>query len=121
VVIGVRNSEYYKNVPFTRKAISLMFRFILKSFFKIPYWDTQCGLKGFNKKGKEIFLSTRTRRFLFDMEFIYYCMKEKNNIRVSAVRADLKPGIKFSSINLKILAVEGYNFLKIILVPGKSL
>ncbi|MES2799599.1 MAG: glycosyltransferase family 2 protein [Bacteroidota bacterium] len=112
VVLGHRGASYYKNTPLSRKIISKSLRFFLKTFLRIPTDDSQCGIKGFNSKGKAVFLSTTIDRFLFDLEFIKLAARKKLDIKT--VNVELKPGVVFSKVNLSILAKEGINFLKIL-------
>ncbi|MBK7037383.1 MAG: hypothetical protein IPH42_13850 [Bacteroidetes bacterium] len=74
--------------------------------------DTQCGLKGFNKKGKDIFLKTTINRYLFDLEFIFLVSRQKE-VSMVPVEIELKENIQFSSMRTGILLSEGFNFLKI--------
>lgn len=112
VVLGKRNSDYYKNTPFIRKIISKTLRWTLKIFLKLPTDDTQCGIKGFNKKGADLFLTTEINRFLFDLEFVKLISKRQLNC--TTVDVSLKPNIVFSKVNFKILFKESINFIKVL-------
>lgn len=114
VVVGERNNEYYVNkMPFSRKIISRFTRFFFLSFLNLPVSDTQCGLKGYGTKGKIVFLKTKIDRFLFDMEFLVLCQKEKS-LNVKPVTVHLNPNIIFSKMPLKVLFQELLNFWIII-------
>jgi transketolase N-terminal domain/subunit len=80
--------------------------------------DAQSGLKGFNKKGKNLFLQTSINRFLVDTEFLVLANKQKLDIAV--LELNLKNGIKFSSMGWKVLIAEGKNFYKIIKINKKN-
>lgn len=110
VAIGVRDNEYYTNVPARRSLISKMLRWLLKNFMKLPVADTQCGLKGFNNAGKARLQATVINRFLFDMEFILRASKEKE-LRLVPVHVQLRRDIVFSKMNMKILLNELGNFI----------
>ncbi len=112
VVLGHRDTSYYSHTPWARKVISKSLRFSLKTLLRLPTDDSQCGLKGFNHKGKEIFLQTKIDRFLFDLEFIKLVSKKGLNIQNCEVQ--LKEGVVFSKVKFKILIREGLNFLKIL-------
>jgi glycosyltransferase involved in cell wall biosynthesis len=114
VVVGVRSSEYYKKVPKTRIVISKILKYFIKKSLGIYTTDTQCGLKGFNKKGKEVFLSTRIERYLFDLEFVYLSSKNKN-IKINSSIVELREGVEFSTLNLRIILSESFNFLRVFL------
>ena len=70
VALGFRNTAYYEKVPWFRKQLSKFLRWMLKRILRLPITDTQCGLKGFNQRGRERFLQTTINRFLFDLEFV---------------------------------------------------
>ncbi len=114
VVVGVRSAEYYKKVPKTRIIISKILKYFIKKSLGIYTTDTQCGLKGFNKKGKEVFLSTRIERYLFDLEFVYLSSKNKN-IKINSSIVELREGVEFSTLNLRIILSESFNFLRVFL------
>lgn len=113
IAAGVRNSEYYKNVPLFRQRLSKFLRYTVAKSFNLKIDDTQCGLKGFDNKGKAIFLQTKINRYLFDLEFIFLA-SNTDAITISPVPVKLKEGIIFRKINTKIMLTEGLNFLKII-------
>jgi glycosyltransferase involved in cell wall biosynthesis len=112
VVPGHRGKDYYSKTPFLRKIISKFLRWTLKTFLRLPTDDSQCGIKGFNKKGAAVFLDTKIDRFLFDLEFIKLASKRKLNIQIAEV--ELKPNIVFSKVSFKILFRESLNFLKVL-------
>lgn len=112
VVPGHRGKEYYSKTPFLRKIISRFLRWTLKTFLRLPTDDSQCGIKGFNKKGAAVFMDTRIDRFLFDLEFIKLASKRKLKIQIAEV--ELKPNVVFSKVSFRILFREALNFLKIL-------
>ena len=112
IVVGKRETSYYKNVPLLRIWISKSLKWFIKNLLRLPITDTQCGLKGFNKKGKAIFLKTEINRYLFDLEFVFLAARVKT-ITLKPVIVQLKPGIVFSTMSFKILSQEGWSFLKI--------
>ena len=113
IVAGVRDAEYYKGVPEGRKRISKFLRWMLRTFLNLAITDTQCGLKGFNRKGRDLFLQTRINRFLFDMEYIFLASNDKA-ISLKGCEVRLKPGIVFSKVRWGILIQEGLNFVSIL-------
>ncbi len=113
IVAGIKNDDYYNNVPPLRKLISKLLQFSTHSILRIKITDTQCGLKGFNKKGRIIFLQTTINRYLFDLEFIYLASKNKN-IYLMPVGIEIKEGIQFSSMKPGILIIEAFNFIRIL-------
>jgi glycosyltransferase involved in cell wall biosynthesis len=114
LVIGIKDKEYYQHVPRSRVAISKALRKMSGFFFRMPVTDTQCGLKGFNQKGKSIFLSTTINRYLCDLEFVYKSFRSKPKLDITTQEVSLKEEIQFRKMNYKILISEGFNFLKIL-------
>ncbi len=111
ITIGVRDNNYYVGMNQVRVFISRFLRFLIRNTLRISTDDTQCGLKGFGKKGKEVFLKTEINRYLFDLEFIF--IAEKAGLSVNKVPVKLRKGVLLSKMNWKILLSEGGNFLKI--------
>jgi len=115
VVAGYRDELYYqKKMSVFRKLLSKAFRSFIKNFLRMTITDTQCGLKGFNRKGKEKFLATRINRYLFDFEFIYLSGKDKT-LRINPVKVQLKENVIFSKMRLKIIIQESFNLLSVLL------
>jgi glycosyltransferase involved in cell wall biosynthesis len=112
IAIGVRETNYYQHVPKIRVWISKTLKWLIRNFLRLPVSDTQCGLKGFNRKGKKIFLETTIDRYLFDLEFVFLAAKQKT-LNLKPVVVNLRSGIIFSNMNFKILAQEGRSFMKI--------
>lgn len=113
VVVGIRDAEYYKHVPTIRKWISKILRFFIRLFLRIKITDTQCGIKGFNKKGRQVFLSTQIDRYLFDLEFVFLS-SHTPDLKIKALPVTLNPDIVFSKVNFKILFSESKNFLTLV-------
>jgi glycosyltransferase involved in cell wall biosynthesis len=113
VAIGIRGEDYYTHLPKARTRISKLLRWFIKKFLRIPTDDTQCGLKGFNQRGKEIFMQTSINRYLFDLEFVFLSARKKAIIKT--IEVQLRPEVTLSTMNWKILLQEGGNFLKIFL------
>jgi glycosyltransferase involved in cell wall biosynthesis len=114
VVVGIRNKEYYFHLGLKRKLVSKACNFLNKVFLKIPHTDTQSGLKGFSKKGKELMLKTTINQFLFDTEFV--CMAYQNKgIKVSTIDVELREDVKFTNMSSKTILHETFNFASILL------
>jgi glycosyltransferase involved in cell wall biosynthesis len=112
VAAGVKDADYYRGVPWLRRVVSRWLRRLVKALLRLPIADTQCGLKGFNRRGREAFLATTIDRYLFDLEFLHAAFR-RYGLDVRAVPAELKPGIVFSRMNPRILLTEGVNFLRV--------
>lgn len=113
IAAGVSDASYYAAAPYRRKLISKMLRFLSTVFLRLKISDTQRGLKGFNTRGKVLFLQTTINRYLFDLEFIYLASKKKHHLSLRAVPVELKEGVVFSKMKPATLAAEGLNFLKL--------
>jgi len=110
IALGFRATNYYEKVPLFRKILSQSLRWLLRRVLKLPITDTQCGLKGFKSKGRTIFLETGINRFLFDLEFVIMA-SQIDGMMTKPVLVELRDDVSFSSMNLRVLAVELVNFL----------
>jgi glycosyltransferase involved in cell wall biosynthesis len=119
IAVGVRDATYYAGVPALRTGISRTLRLVTRYLLRLPVSDTQCGIKGFNGRGKALFLATLVDRYLFDLEFLFHSARVPG-LRVVPVQVQLKPGVVFSRMNPRILATEGFNLLKIITTTKPS-
>lgn len=113
VAPGMRDGTYFAGIPPMRRLISKALSALVKTAIRIPFTDTQCGLKCFNEKGRELLLKTRVERFLFDVEFIYLAYHTPD-VKVSPVSATLRPGITVSNVGGALLLREFGNFLQIL-------
>jgi glycosyltransferase involved in cell wall biosynthesis len=114
IVVGNRGETYYKDVPTVRILISKLLRTFNKIFLGMKIYDTQCGLKGFNAKGRKVFLQTKINRYLFDLEFVYLGSNNKD-ISIKPVSVTLKEGIIFSKMNMNVLRQEGWAFVQLVM------
>ncbi|MDB5273008.1 MAG: hypothetical protein JWO58_1375 [Chitinophagaceae bacterium] len=113
IIVGARDQVYYEKVPLVRIVISKTLRFLIRVFLGMKINDTQCGLKGFNAKGRELFLKTTINRYLFDLEFVHMASNDKS-IRIKSKLVELKEGVVFSRMNLRVLMTEASGFAKIL-------
>jgi glycosyltransferase involved in cell wall biosynthesis len=115
LIAGVRNEKYYENqMSGFRRWLSRTFRFFLRFFLRMKVTDTQCGLKGFNAKGKALFLSTKTDRYLFDFEFIFKASGVQD-LRIFTVPVTIREDVQFSKMKLRVLIQESANLFLILL------
>lgn len=113
VALGYREEDYYASVPWFRKGLSEAFRFVLKSILSFPITDTQCGLKGMNQRGRDIFLKTKINRFLVDMEFIKRATRQPD-LDIKPVIVQLRTDVTFSSMGPGVLLREFANFVRVL-------
>jgi glycosyltransferase involved in cell wall biosynthesis len=113
VVIGHRPKVYYDEVPSFRTSLSKGLRWFNKILLGLPTDDTQCGLKGFDERGKRQLLTCKTSRFLIDLEFLLKTNHEK--LTITPVEVALRPDIEFTKFNPTVLLKEVANFILLIL------
>jgi glycosyltransferase involved in cell wall biosynthesis len=113
VGVGVKNEQYYAQVPFVRRVISRFLRMLIRLFLSLPITDTQCGLKGFRRPVATLFQQTTIDRYLFDLEFVRNCFKGKK-LRVKAIPITLKENVRFRKMDYRILLPEMLNFVKLL-------
>ncbi|MEQ9187762.1 MAG: glycosyltransferase family 2 protein [Cryomorphaceae bacterium] len=114
IALGYREQDYYASVPWFRKGMSESFRFLLKRILHFPITDTQCGLKGMNRKGRDVFLATRINRFLVDMDFIKRAVRTEGLV-IEPVVVKLRNDVTFSKMGLGVILREGVNFVRVLL------
>ncbi len=110
IVIGERQFSYVHNLNFYRKILSSGSHFFNDFILRIPFTDTQGGLKGFNQKGKDIFLQTQIDRYLFDTEFVLRAFKTKK-LTFGSVPLTLKEGVILSGMGLRVIKKEFFNIM----------
>jgi len=115
IALGYREQDYYASVPWFRKGMSEAFRFLLRRILRFPITDTQCGLKGMNQKGAQVFLATRIDRFLVDMEFIKLAVRNVE-LTLEPVVVKLRKDVTFSKMGVKVILREGLNFLRVLFI-----
>lgn len=111
VVIAARSESYQQNLPLIRKFLSRVSHFLNRNILNLPFEDTQGGMKGFNKVGKEIFLKTTINTFLFDTQLIYLAVRSGVNVR--KVNAEIRSGLKVSVMGMKTVFTELKNIFAI--------
>ena len=118
IAAGNRNRDYYYRIHGFRKNLSLMLRYCIRKRLQLMTDDSQCGLKGFNEAGKQLFLQTQINRYLYDLEFMIKASNSKA-IRLKSVPVFLRSGIVLRSMPLHILLQETGNFFRILFFRNK--
>ncbi|MET7000547.1 glycosyltransferase family 2 protein [Chitinophaga defluvii] len=113
VVAGERGAAYLDRLPRKRRIITRISRMMNQYVLQLKVADAQAGLKGFNKYGKAVLLSTKIDGFLYDSEFMYRAGKSRQ-LRIAPVTVHCRAGIRFSSFKIKLLLKEFRNYLRII-------
>lgn len=113
VIVASRGDSYYNSLSTFRRILSKSLRWLNGLLFGLKIKDTQGGLKGFNAKGREVFLQTKVNRYLFDLEFIQKA--SKTELRLKAMDVQLKPDIVLPSPSPTILLKELHNFISLLI------
>lgn len=96
LVCGSRfsNRSYYSNISFLRGRLSKLFNFLVKQSIGTGTIDSQCGLKGFNKKTViPLFYEQRIQRYCFDVEILAKAFKLNYQIdSVPVTIREMSPG-----------------------------
>lgn len=114
VVVAARTSSYRQHADLNtfRCLMSSSSRILNRAILGMKFNDAQGGLKGMNRKGKEIFLKTKINQFLFDTEFVYLASRERD-LHICEVKANIREGIHLSPMGMKVLRKELPNFIRI--------
>jgi len=113
VVVATRGASYYSALSPFRRVLSKVLRWLNGRLFRLKIEDTQGGLKGFNAKGRSVFLTTRIDRYLFDLEFIQKASKE--GLDLKGVDVMLRPDIVLPAPGPLVLLKEMHNLLLLLL------
>jgi glycosyltransferase involved in cell wall biosynthesis len=113
VVVGDRGAGYCRQLPLKRRLMSKLSRGLNRCLLRLPACDTQGGLKGFNRWGRDLFLQTKIAQFLFDTEFVLKACRHRN-IDLRVVPIHTRDGVVFSNMGAKVLLRELRNFLRIL-------
>jgi glycosyltransferase involved in cell wall biosynthesis len=114
VAVGNRDHSYYTRIPGFRARLSKLLRYVIRKRLRLPVDDSQCGLKGMNEKGKQLFLQTKIRRYLYDLEFLVK-VAATHHLRMQPVPVALRDGVVMRRMSPRILFQEAGNFLRIFL------
>jgi dolichyl-phosphate beta-glucosyltransferase len=112
LVIGKRGKEYFSVLPSKRRFISYALRSINYLITGFRVVDTQAGLKGLDNKAKAVFLTTHINSFIFELEFLLKCLK--NKITYQFIEVKPRADIVFSDFGMKTINRELVNFFKVL-------
>jgi len=113
VVIGHRDEKYYEELPWLRVKISHYLKTINRFLLGLNTDDTQCGLKAFHHSVKQVFLDTKTNRFLIDIEFLKRLKKAKLEVKVIDVKS--RDNVIMSTLGLRTILSELWSYTKILI------
>ena len=117
MVVGKRSGAYFSRLPLKRKIISKLFSLMNRLVLQLPLSDTQSGIKGFNERGRAVFLQTTIDRFLVDTEFVL--RGSRQGLRIRTMNIELRSGVSFSDFGSSVILTELKNFCKLLLLRGK--
>jgi len=112
IVSGVRKKNYYQTLSPQRWLASKMSQILNRLFLRLPFNDTQSGLKGINRKGRMIFLRTTIERYLADTEFLALAVKTRK-LKLVPHEVSLRDGIILSKMSFKTFMREFRNFITV--------
>lgn len=100
-VIGSKHmAETRSNYPVHRSVLSQLYTYFEKFLFRLPYSDTQAGIKLFNKNVIACFLKhSRIDRFAFDLELLL--IAKKRNFKIIEVPIKVNHDQSTSTIHFK--------------------
>ncbi|OSZ78711.1 hypothetical protein CAP35_10815 [Chitinophagaceae bacterium IBVUCB1] len=114
IVTGRRiTGNYFSSLPIKRQLISKGLVFFNKYVLRLPVYDTQAGIKGFNKYGMSVFSETSINRFLFDMEFILLASRVDGMV-IKEVDVSITEDTTLSDFGFSVLKQEMLNLFKIL-------
>lgn len=113
IVASKRGEEYLQKLTIQRKLFSQFCSFLNKQLLHSKFPDSQAGLKGFNNRGKEIFLQTTIDRYLFDTEFILLA-ERLNSVKLTSIDVQVQDTAQFSNMSLKKIFPELRNYLRLL-------
>jgi glycosyltransferase involved in cell wall biosynthesis len=94
VAIGSRPAGWATGPP-ARRLASRLFNCAIRELLGLPFFDTQCGLKGFRRQAAlEVFGRARLDGFAFDVEVLFLARRLGLAVNEVPVRAEVRDGSK---------------------------
>lgn len=112
VIIGHRDETYYQDLPWFRVKLSHYLKTINTFILGLSTDDTQCGLKGFRQSVKPIFMKTKTKRFLIDIEFLRRLKRADKDVIVYDVKS--RENVEMSTLGVRTILSELWAYMKIV-------
>ena len=104
VVVGSRNltGEKQTNIEFSRRIMGWGFNLLARFLLKLPYHDTQAGLKGFRlEAAKQIVARQQIVDFCFDAELLFLARRLGFSIAEVPARVSHSHVYRGSQVNLR--------------------
>ncbi|MEO5582690.1 MAG: glycosyltransferase [Saprospiraceae bacterium] len=115
IVLGHRQKCYDHQLSSFRRFLSTGSHVFNKVLLRLPYVDTQGGLKCFNEKGKQIMMQTTLNRYLFDTEFLLLATKS-GNLKIRELSIQTIPGIQLRAMGFATLKKEIFGMLLLLYI-----
>ena len=114
VAIGSRDAGSTTG-PLARRLASRLFNRAIRALLRLPFPDTQCGLKGFRRQaGLQIFTRARLDGFAFDAELLFLAHRLGLQVTEVHVHAEERDGSKVQ------LAVDALRMLRDVLTVRRA-
>lgn len=114
IVLATRGGEYHQIQSWRRRYLSYASHFCNRWLLHLKFHDTQGGLKAFNKKGCEVFLTTKIDTYLIDAEFILKASR-KTDLYIQPVLSHIRTDITLSNLRFSVCLKELLNLFYLIL------
>lgn len=114
VAIGSRDAGLATG-PLVRRLASLLFNRVIQALLRLPFRDTQCGLKGFRRQAAlQLFGLARLDGFAFDAELLFLAHRVGLPVAEVPVRAEERDGSKVQ------LTVDALRMLRDVLIVRRA-
>jgi glycosyltransferase involved in cell wall biosynthesis len=114
VAIGSRDAGLATG-PLVRRLASRLFNRLIQALLRLPFRDTQCGLKGFRRQAAlQLFGHARLDGFAFDAELLFLAHRLNLKVMEVRVRAEERDGSKVQ------LAVDALRMLRDVLIVRRA-
>ena len=110
IVVPSRSKMYDRQLPIFRRCISRLVRWCNHYLFRLPYSDTQAGLKGLGRKGRTVFLNTHIDTYLCDWEFVLKASRI-STLRIVTTDIELRKDVQLPNFTWSICWNEFVNCL----------
>lgn len=112
IIISKRDETYISKLPWKRKIISQVIKYLMRFFSNGKIADSQAGLKGMKEDVKHLIINTKTDSFMMDFEFLLKA--SQSQYRINAITVTPNHNIEFTNFSNATLFREIKNFIKIL-------
>jgi dolichyl-phosphate beta-glucosyltransferase len=104
VVIGSRylTKKSQQNITPLRRIMGATFNLYVRTMLRLPFRDTQAGLKGFKRNvAQDLFAKQRLQRFAFDAELLY--LARSNGYSITEILATVSDEHSYHDSSVRLL------------------